>query len=176
MSCGVVLLMSGTRLEEAPQPERPEVVDFAIAVMTAGLGEPTSTALPECVDGAQAARLVAQRFGVSERQAQRYVAQARDLIAAEFHADLPARARLLSSVSLAVVREAYRDRHWTGVNGAVKNLCTIYGIDAKVVVKGGDGMDALFAALKATPGERDAEIARLEAKEREDAAGGPDPG
>lgn len=169
--------MSGTHLEATPPQERPEIVDFAISLMTAGLGDPLSTALPECVDGAEAARLVSRRFGLSERQAQRYVALARDLIAAEFQADLPARARLLSSVSLAVVREAYRDRHWNGVNGAVKNLCAIYGIDAKVTIKnGGSGVDALLEAIKTSPSQRDAEIAALEAKEREDSSGGAEPG
>ena len=49
------------------------------------------------------------------------------------------------------------------------------GIEAKVAVKG-DGMSALLDALKVTPGERDAEIAALEAKEREGAADGADPG
>lgn len=169
--------MSGTRLEDVTPPqERPEIVDFAISVMTTGLGEPSSTALPECVDGAEAARLAARRFGISERQAQRYVAQARDLIAAEFQSELPVRAKLLSAVSLAVVREAYKDRHWTGVNGAVKNLCLIYGIDQKVTLKGAGGVDALLEAIKTSPGQRDAEIAALEAKEREDGSGGADAG
>lgn len=171
--------MSGTNLEELPDPfersvERTEVVDFALGVMTPSMGGPGDSTLPECVDGAEAARLIARRYDMSERQAQRYVARARELIAARFQADLPTRANLLSSVSLAVVREAYKDREWSAVNGAVKNLCAIYGIDAKIVVKG-DGMNALLDAVKATPGERDSEIARLEAKEREDAAGGADP-
>ena len=167
--------MSGTGLTEAPLVERPEIVEYALQLMTPALGEPSSTVLPECVEGPEAARLVARRYGLSERHARRYVAQARDLIAAHFAEELPARADLLAKISLAVVREAYRDRQWTPVNGAIKNLCLIYGIEAKVAVKG-DGMSALLDALKVTPGERDAEIAALEAKEREGAADGADPG
>jgi len=170
--------MSGTNLEElaGPATERVEVLDYAISVMTPFLDRDRDPSEPpEIVDGAEAARMVAKQFGMSPRQAQRYVAQARTLIASQFTADLPARAALLSSLSLAVVREAYKDREWPAVNGAIKNLCAIYGIDSKIIVKG-DGMSALLDAVRATPGERDAEIARLEAKAREDAAGGADAG
>ena len=50
----------------------------------------------------------------------------------------------------------------------------IYGIDAKVTVKG-DGLSALVEAIKTSPAARDDEIAALKAKDREGAADGAEP-
>jgi len=75
---------------------------------------------------------------------------------------------------MSVVLEARKDRVHAAVNGAVRNLCTIYGIDAKVTVKG-DGLSALVEAIKTSPAARDDEIAALEAKDREGAADGAEP-
>lgn len=165
--------MTGGLEELPPKPleERPEIVDAAMRLLT-GDASGDEYVLP--LDGPEAAREIAKRYGMSERHAKRYVAQARDAIAHEFEADRPHRARALSLISLAVVREAHKDRNWPGVNGAVRNLCTIYGIDAKVTVKG-DGLSALVEAIKTSPAARDDEIAALEAKDREGAADGAEP-
>ena len=77
---------------------------------------------------------------------------------------------------LDVLRGAKEDRDWSGCNGAIRNLLTIYGIDAKTINVKGGGVDALLEAIKTPPGARDAEIAALEAKEREGANNGPDAG
>lgn len=169
--------MSGTDLHELERPpptERPEVIEYALTILTVPVGEPAI--LPKHTEGAAAARDIAERFSLGRSQAYEYVRRARQLIAEEFTAELPGRARLLSSLSLAVAREAFTDRDWPGVNGAVRNLCTIYGIDSKTVTVKGGGVDALLEAIKTAPGARDAEIEALEAKEREDAADGTDAG
>lgn len=153
--------------------ERPEIVDLAIKLLVGDQsGEGDAFVLP--MDGPEAEREIAKRYDMTTRNARRYVGKARELIAAEFSADLPHRARALSGISLAVVREAYKDRNWPGVNGAVRNLCTIYGID-KATLTGDAGLSALMTAAKGDPGNRDDEIARLEAADNAK-ADGPDAG
>lgn len=142
-------------------------------LLTGDMSVPDDPVMP--LDGPDCAGEIAKRYDMTPRNAWRYVRRAREMIAAEFEADRPHRARSLAGISLAVVREASRDRNWPGVNGAVRNLCTIYGIDAKVTVKG-DGLSALVEAIKTAPGARDAEIAALEAKDREGANDGTDAG
>lgn len=154
--------------------ERPELVALAVDLMAGGPTGYDDDGQPRYLSGADAAREIARRDEISERQAHRYVAAARSQIAEQFAADLPARAAQLAAISMAVVLEARKDRVHAAVNGAVKNLCTIYGIDSKVVIKG-DGLSALVEAIKTAPGERDAEIASLEARDREAASDGTEP-
>lgn len=157
--------------------ERPEIVDLAITLLVGDPSGERGDGLILPMDGPEAEREIAKRYEMTTRNARRYVGRARELIAAEFTADLPHRARALSGISLAVVREAYKDRNWPGVNGAVRNLCTIYGID-KVTLGGDNGLSALMSAAKVDPGARDDEIAKLEAADKAaaDKPDGPDAG
>jgi hypothetical protein len=161
--------------EPKPVHERPELIDHAIRLMTPDMSEGHGSK-PQAMTGADAAREIARVHGISDRQARTYVGRARDLIAAEFAADLPTRAANLATMQASVFWDAREDRDWSGCNGAVRNLCTIYGIDSKTVTVKGGGVDALLEAIKTSPGARDAEIAALEAKEREDADRGSDAG
>lgn len=151
----------------ATEVERPELIDHAIRMLTGG--EHDADGVPRFLTGADAAREIAKLHGMSERNARRVVARARELIAKEFAADLPSRSTALVAMQLGVLSEARRDRDWPSCNGAIRNLCTIYGVGGKVQIQPGGGLGALIDAIRATPGERDAEIARLEAKEREGA-------
>lgn len=153
--------------------ERPELIARAIELMTGGAASHDENG-PRYLSGSEAARELAAHASISERQAFHYIAAARRSIADQFAADLPARAAQLAAISMGVVLEARKDRVHAAVNGAVKNLCTIYGIDAKVTVKG-DGLSALVEAIKTSPAARDDEIAALEAKDREGAADGAEP-
>ena len=159
-------------IQAPPAEERVEVLDLATRLLTGDMSDLDDPVMP--LDGPDCAAEIARRHDMTTRNAWRYVRRARELIAAEFEADRPHRARALSLISLSVVREASRDRNWPGVNGAVRNLCTIYGIDVKVAVKG-DGLSALVEAIKTSPAARDDEIAALEAKDREGANDGPEP-
>lgn len=174
---GVAWCRHGSRMPQGPDGpiERPELITAAVDLMTGGPLGCSDDGLPRYMSGADAARELADRNGITKRQADRYVAEARRRIADQFAEDLPTRAAALAAISMGVVVEGNRDRQWTAVNGAVRNLCTIYGIESKVAVKGG-GLDALVEAIKANPGARDAEIEALEAKEREGASDGPDAG
>ena len=154
--------------------DRPEMVDHAIRLLTGGECDENGT--PRYLTGGDAMRELAKRHGMSERNARRFVDRARGLIAEEFAADLPSRASVLATYSLDVLRGAKEDHDWSGCNGAIRNLLTIYGIDAKTINVKGGGVDALLEAIKTPPGARDAEIAALEAKEREGANNGPDAG
>lgn len=153
--------------------ERPELIAEAVDLMTGGPRGKDTEGNPRYLSGADAAQAIADGHGMTTRQAKRYVAEARRRIADQFAEDLPTRAAALAAVSLDVVVEARRDRQWAGVNGAVKNLCSIYGIESRVSVRGA-GLDALVEAIKTSPGARDAEIAELEAKEREGGDDGSD--
>jgi hypothetical protein len=153
--------------------ERPELIARAVDLMTGGPTGYDDDGQPRYLSGAEAAREMARRDGISERHAVRYVSAARAQIAEQFAADLPARAAQLAAISMGVVLEARKDRVHAAVNGAVKNLCTIYGIDVKVAVKG-DGLSALVEAIKTSPAARDDEIAALEAKDREGTHDGPE--
>lgn len=170
--CGVSATSDLTEPQPPPADERVEVLDLAMRLLTGDMSNPTEPVMP--MDGPECAAEIARRHDMTTRNAWRYVRRARELIASEFEADRPHRARGLALISLSVVREASRDRNWTGVNGAVKNLCTIYGIDAKVTIKG-DGLSALVDAIKTSPAARDDEIAALEAKEREGIDDGSEP-
>ena len=175
MRCRVV--SKWPRMPQGPDGpiERPELIAAAVDLMTGGPLGCADDGSPRYLSGADAARELADRNGITKRQADRYVAEARRRIADQFSDDLPTRAATLAAISMDVVVEARRDRQWAGVNGAVKNLCTLYGIESKVAVKGG-GLDALVEAIKTSPGARDSEIEALEAKEREGASDGPDAG
>jgi hypothetical protein len=155
--------------------ERPELIARAIELMTGGPASCGVDGQPRYLSGSEAARELAAHASISERQAFHYIASARRSIAEQFAADLPARAAQLAAISMGVVLEARKDRVHAAVNGAVKNLCTIYGIDAKVTVKG-DGLSALVEAIRTSPAARDDEIAALEAKDREAATDGADAG
>lgn len=154
--------------------ERPELIARAVDLMTGGPASCDANGHPRYLSGAEAGRELAKQESISERHAMRYIAAARSEIADQFAADLPARAAQLAAISMNVVLEARKDRVHAAVNGAVRNLCTIYGIDAKVTVKG-DGLSALVEAIKTSPAARDDEIAALEAKDREGAADGAEP-
>ena len=152
--------------------ERPEIVAYAVRALT-GDASGADFVLP--LSGPEVAQEIAKRWGMTPRMARHYLRAARTEIAEEFAADLPTRAHALAAYSLAVIRDARHDRDWSGVNGAVRNLCVIYGIKEKVTVTG-DALSALLEAARADPAARDAEIADLERKAAEGASGGPHAG
>lgn len=151
--------------------ERPEVLARAAELLTT-----------EAKSSAMAARVLCEEFGMGTRQAHRYIAHARDEIANAFRDELPSRAAALAEMAL----ETYRDaRAWRdpetgkpdsqGRNGAIKNLATIYGIGPKLTPAAADALAALLDAARGDPGNRDDEIARLEAADKAK-ADGPDAG
>lgn len=157
--------------DDSALAERVELVDYAIRLLTGGGCD--ERAAPRFLTGADAARAIAARCAMSERNARRVVARARELISAELAADLPSRAATLASLQLDVLREARRDRDWPSCNGAIRNLITIYGLGGPVRLQRStsEASEALVAAIRMTPGERDAEIRRLEACDHERARG-----
>lgn len=99
--------------------ERPELIDYAIRLLTGA--EHDADGVPRFLTGADAAREIAKRHAMSERNARRVVARARQLIANEFAADLPSRSSALVALQLGVLREAHHDRDWASCNGAIRN-------------------------------------------------------
>lgn len=152
--------------------ERPELIARAVDLMTGGPLGYDESGEPRYLSGTEATRFIAEEEGMSTRHALRYVTEARNRIASAFAEDLPSRAATLASISMDTIKRARSDRNHAAVNGAVNNLCKIYGLDSKVTIRGG-GLDALVEAIKTSPAARDAEIAALEAEEREGAGDGP---
>lgn len=106
-------------------------------------------------------------FGVSRATANRYVRHVRERWAELEAEDRPYQRARLIRIQEGILRDTRQDRDWKGANGAVRNLIDLFGLKLTKVEVANGGLDALIDALRATPAQREDEIARLEAKARE---------
>ena len=125
---------------------------------------------------------IVEKFAIEDRQAWRYVRYVREEWAKVEIGERPGHRAWLLQVQSGVLVEARADRDHKAANGAIRNLIDLLGLKVSKVELQEGGLDALVAALKATPAQRDDRLAELEAKavaagvDLEGLAGGADPG
>lgn len=113
-----------------------------------------------------------ETFKIEERQAFRYCAFVRKAWADLEIDERPSQRAWLLQVQAGVLADARKEKDHKAANGAIRNLIDLLGLKVSKVELQEGGLDALVAALKATPAQREDEIAKLEAEAR---AAGIDP-
>lgn len=107
---------------------------------------------------------VCELFGIDERQGWRYVKAVREAWAKVEIEERPSHRAWLMLVQTDVLKDARKDGDHKAANGAIRNLIDLLGLKVSKVELQEGGLDALVAALKATPAQRDDRLAELEAK------------
>lgn len=137
------------------------------------------------IDGKSSSVVVAEvcdLFRIEERQAWRYVRVVRQAWADIEAEERPSHRAWLLQVQSAVLADAREAKDHKSANGAIRNLIDLLGLKVTKMELQEGGLDALVAALKATPAQREDRIAELEAKaaaeglDLEAIARGDDPG
>jgi hypothetical protein len=132
-----------------------------VARLMAVEGKTPALAVPELCD----------LFGIEERQAFRYAAFVRKAWADLEVEERPGHRAWLLQVQAGVLADARGagpngKKDHQAANGAIRNLIDLLGLKVSKVELQQGGLDALVAALKATPAQREARIAEIEAKAR----------
>lgn len=107
---------------------------------------------------------ICEKYGIEERQAWRYIKVVRKAWADVEAEERPTHRAWLLQVQSAVLSDARREKDHRAANGAVKNLIDLLGLKVSKVELQEGGLDALVAALQATPAQREDKIAALEEK------------
>lgn len=128
----------------------------AVARMMAIEGKSSSVTVAE----------VCALFHIEERQGWRYVRVVRQAWADVEAEERPSHRAWLLQVQSAVLADAREARDHKSANGAIRNLIDLLGLKVTKMELQDGGLDALVAALKATPAQREDRIAELEAKAR----------
>ncbi len=107
---------------------------------------------------------VCELFGIEDRQAWRYVRAVRKAWAEVEAEERPSHRAWLLQVQSGVLADARTEKDHKAANGAIRNLIDLLGLKVSKVELQEGGLDALVAALSATPAQREDEIAKLEAE------------
>lgn len=156
----------------APAPPPPEPIAEVDDIETGGAGRVEirrAVAKAMALEGKSSAVTVeemCETFGIAERQAWRYVKVVRQAWADVEAEERPSHRAWLLQVQSAVLSDARKEKDHKAANGAIRNLIELLGLKVSKVELQEGGLDALVAALQATPAQREDRIAALEAKER----------
>lgn len=146
----------------APPPPPPVVEDDGGRVE---VRRETARLLAVCgMSSTMAVEELISTFGLGERTAWRYVQIVREAWTKVEIEERPGQRAWLFQVQIGVLVDARKDGDHKAANGAIRNLIDLLGLKVSKVELQEGGLDALVAALKATPAQRDDRIDELEAK------------